>query len=111
MHLLWSCSDNKLRTDGIEQHHADDQGAPNMTDGVVKKGNIKFYYSAEEEKLDAVRQILAWNFSDAKKTKELNLTHNLIAPKAGFKKLMAIYDGDKILEYKKRITDYIKPFK
>lgn len=99
---------NKLRTDGIEQHHADDQGAPNMSDGVIKEGNIKFYYSTGEEKLDIVRHILAWNFSDAKQTKELNLTHNLIAPKAGFKKLMAIYDGDKILDYKKRITDYIK---
>lgn len=99
---------NKLRTDGIEQRHADDQDAPNMKDGVVKEGNIKFYYSTGEEKLDAIRQILTWDFSDAKKTKELNLTHNLIAPKAGFKKLMAIYDGDKILDYKKRITDYIK---
>lgn len=99
---------NKLRTDGIVQRHADDQGAPNMKDGIVKEGAIKFYYSTVEEKLDTVRQLLAWNFSDAKKTKELNLTHNLIAPKAGFKKLMAIYDGDKILDYKKRITDYIK---
>lgn len=36
------------------------------------------------------------------------MTHNLIAPQAGFTALMAIYDGDKILDYKKRITDYIK---
>jgi len=105
-HLVYELA-NKLRNDGIEQRHADDQDAPNMKGGVVKEGSIKFYYSGGEEKLDALRQVLAWNFSDAKKTKELNLTHNLIAPKAGFKKLMAIYDGDRILDYKKRITDYI----
>ena len=99
---------NKLRTDGIKQRHANDQGAPNMANGVIKEGNIKFYYSTGEEKLDAIRKILAWNLSDTKSVKELNLTHNLIAPKAGFTKLMAIYDGDKILEYKKRIVDYIK---
>ena len=99
---------NKIRTDGIEQHHADDQDAPNMSNGLVKEGNIKFYHSTDEEKLDTVKRILGWNFSDATKNKELNLTHNLIAPKAGFTTLMAIYDGDKILDYKKRIIDYIK---
>ncbi len=99
---------NKLRTDGIKQVHADDPDAPNMVDGMVKEGSIKFYYSTGEKKLDDVKQHLASNFSDTKQTKELNLTHNLIAPQAGFKKLMAIYDGDKILDYKIRITDYIK---
>ncbi len=97
---------NKLRTDGLIQKHANDQNAPNMREGVVKEGNIKFYYSSEEEKLNTIRQLLAW--SDAKKTKELNLTHNLIAPKARFEKLMAIYDGDKILDYRDRIKKYIK---
>jgi len=99
---------NKLRTDNIEQTHSTDVTAPNMQDGVVKEGNIKFYYSTDEEKLDTLKQNLGWDFSNPKKTKILNLTHNLIAPKAGFTELMAIYDGDKVLEYKKRITDYIK---
>lgn len=98
---------NKLRTDGIVQEHSCDSTAPNMQDGVVKEGSIKFYYSKSEEKLDVLRQLLGWDFSDPQ-TKELNLTHNLIASKAGFQRLMAIYDGDRILDYKKRITDYIK---
>ena len=59
-------------------------------------------------RLEALKQTLEWDFSNPKKTKILNLTHNLIAPQAGFTALMAIYDGDKILDYKKRITDYIK---
>lgn len=99
---------NKLRTDGIVQRASTDKAAPNMQDGVVKEGIIKFYYSTDVEKLDTLKQTLGWDFSNSKTTKILNLTHNLIAPKAGFTKLMAIYDGDKILDYKKRITNYIK---
>ncbi len=98
---------NKLRTDGIVQVPSTDETAPNMQYGVVKKGNIKFYYSTDEERLDDLKQILGWDFNP-QKTKLLNLTHNLIAPKAGFTQLMAIYDGDKILDYKKRVTNYIK---
>jgi len=41
-------------------------------------------------------------------TKELNLTHNLIATKAGFPELMRIYDADKILEYVGRLKAIIK---
>lgn len=99
---------NKLRTDGIVQVPSTDKNAPNMEDGSVKEGSIKFYYSTSEEKLEAIKQTLEWDFSNSKKTKILNLTHNLIAPQAGFTALMAIYDGEKILDYKKRITDYIK---
>lgn len=99
---------NKLRTDNIVQTASTDSTAPNMQDGTVKEGSIKFYYSMGEEKLDDLRQLLAWDFANSKETKELNLTHNLIAPKAGFKNLMAIYDADKILKYRNRIKDYIK---
>ncbi|MCP5244915.1 MAG: ATP-dependent helicase [Burkholderiales bacterium] len=99
---------NNLRTDNIVQTHSTDASAPNMQDGLVKEGEIKFYYSIGEEKLDLLKRSLGWDFFNLKETKILNLTHNLIAPKAGFTRLMAIYDGDKILDYKKRITDYIK---
>lgn len=99
---------NKLRTDGIVQVPSTDEMAPNMQDGVVKEGSIKFYYSTGEEKIDDLKQVLEWDFSNSKATKILNLTHNLIAPKAGFTKLMVIYDGDKILEYRNRIKKYIK---
>ena len=50
----------------------------------------------EERVNHKVKQYLTenhvWDFTDAKKTKELNLTHNLIADKAGFRTLMDIYD-------------------
>ena len=99
---------NKLRTDGIVQRASSDCTAPNMAEATVKQGSINFYYSVDQEKLDDIKELLGWDFSDSKETRILNLTHNLIAPKAGFTNLMAIYDGDKILDYKKRVTDYIK---
>lgn len=102
---------NRLRTDGIIQVPSTDISAPNMADGQVKEGKIMFIHSTNED-IPSVKQFLSehhgWNFSDAKETKELNLTHNLIADKAGFRALMDIYDKDSILDYKKRIKDYIK---
>ncbi len=99
---------NKLRTDGIEQKPSDDKEAPNMNyNGDVKQGSIKFVYSISKS-LDDVKKFLGWDFYDSKETKELNLTHNLIAGKAGFRNLMDIYDKDKILDYRNRIKKYIK---
>lgn len=100
---------NKVRTDGLIQVPSTDENAPNMQDGIIKEGNVKFYYTEEDiDNLDDLKTLLGWNFEDTKETKELNLTHNLIAPKAGFKELVDIYDGDKILEYRDRIKKYIK---
>jgi DNA helicase-2/ATP-dependent DNA helicase PcrA len=102
---------NRLRTDGIIQVPSTDSSAPNMADGQVKEGNIMFIHSTNGD-ISKVKQFLSehhgWNFSDAKETKELNLTHNLIADKAGFRTLMDIYDKDSILDFKRRIKDYIK---
>jgi DNA helicase-2/ATP-dependent DNA helicase PcrA len=104
---------NRLRTDGIIQIPSKDKSAPNMKkDGSgVKDGRIMFIHSTNED-IVAVKQFLSehhgWDFSDAKETKELNLTHNLIADKAGFRTLMDIYDRDSILDYKDRIKTYIK---
>ena len=78
-----------------------------MFDGAVKSGNIQFVYSSND-KIDEIKNLIGWNFNDVQQTKELNLTHNLIAPQAGFADLMNIYDKDKILDFKKRVTDYIK---
>jgi len=99
---------NKLRTDGIVQVPSSDSNAPNMKNGNIKEGKISFYYTTSEEKLNQLKKELGWDFTNSKETKELNLTHNLIAPQAGFKELMEIYDGDKILDYKDRIVKYIK---
>lgn len=102
---------NRLRTDGITQVPSTDASAPNMVDGQVKEGKIMFIFSANED-ITRVKQFLSehhgWNFSDAKETKELNLTHNLIADKAGFRILMDIYDKDPIMGLKKDILQKIK---
>lgn len=99
---------NKIRTDGLMQEPSEDINAPNMNaDGTAKQGSALFLYSNNDD-LGAVRHHLAWDFDSSIETKELNLTHNLIAGKAGFGDLMRIYDKDKILESIKRVKGYIK---
>jgi DNA helicase-2/ATP-dependent DNA helicase PcrA len=99
---------NSLRSDGLLQVPSSDPNAPNMLpDGSVKVGSIKFLYSNSDD-VNIVKSFLGWDFTNVAATKELNLTHNLIASKAGFSELMRIYDGDKILDYVKRIKNYIK---
>lgn len=102
---------NRLRTDRIIQEPSNDISAPNMVDGIPKEGNILFLYSENDDN-SIIKRFLseryAWNFNDINETKELNLTHNLIADKAGFRSLMDIYDKDLILAFNKRIKNYIK---
>src|SRR5690606_28984798 len=97
---------NQLRTDSIEQVPSKDDNAPNMVGGVVKDGSVLFLYSSNGD-IERVKKYLQdksdWNFSNSKETKELNLTHNLIAGKAGFRALMDIYDSDPIMGLKKDI--------
>lgn len=94
---------NLLRTDGITQTTSNDMNAPNMHDGSIKKGDIKFYFSSNAD-IEIVKSSIGWDFNDSKKTKILNLTHNLIAPKAGFTNLMEIYDRDPIIALKNDIV-------
>jgi len=103
---------NRLRTDGITQVPSADSTAPNMTaGGELKEGVIKFIHSTNPD-IDQVRAYLTenfgWDFSNSKETKELNLTHNLIADKAGFRTLMDIYDKERILELKYKVVKEIK---
>lgn len=102
---------NKLRLDSLQQEPSTDDNAPNMRDGHVMVGSATFYFS-EEDKTELLKEKLVsefgWDFSDSKKTKELRLTHNLIADEAGFRTLMQIHDSDKIIEYGKRLKDYAK---
>lgn len=102
---------NKLRTDGITQEPSNDPNAPNMTEGVVKQGTVLFLHSSDGD-ISKVEKFLKekfdWDFDNSKETKELNLTHNLIADKAGFRTLMDIYDRDHILSFRDRIKKYIK---
>lgn len=102
---------NKLRTDGITQEPSTDPNAPNMVEGVVKQGTVLFLHSTDGD-ISKVEKFLeenySWDFNNSKETKELNLTHNLIADKAGFRTLMDIYDRDQILKFRDRIRKYIK---
>ncbi|WP_141213058.1 UvrD-helicase domain-containing protein, partial [Brevibacillus laterosporus] len=93
---------NKLRFDGLVQEPSIDPKAPNIVNGTVKEGNIKFLYSTNGD-LEEIKQSLyfeGWDFNNSKQTKELYLTHNLIATKVGFPNLMEIYDKDPIIGLK-----------
>jgi len=94
---------NKLRLDGLKQKESDDIDAPNMVGGGIKEGTIKFLYSnrLDISKVKESQWCQGWDFGDSKKTKELRLTHNLIASEAGFGKLMNIYDNDPIYKFRK----------
>lgn len=97
---------NKIRTDNVIQKPAADQNAPNHQ----IQGNIKFLYS-NNDNIDEIKKsdhFSTWDFFDTKETKELYLTHNLIAPKAGFPNLMAIYDKERIISFKNDILGRIK---
>lgn len=102
---------NKLRTDGITQEPSADPKAPNMANGVIKQGTVLFLHSTDGD-IDKVEEFLtanyAWDFNNSKETKELNLTHNLIAGKAGFRTLMNIYDDDPVIGLKTDILNKIK---
>lgn len=101
---------NGLRTDGLTQEPSEDITAPNMVDGLVKRGSIKFLYSKafDLSKVKSSDWCNKWDFTDSKKTKELRLTHNLIADEAGFSQLMAIYDSDPIAKFKKEFKEEAK---
>lgn len=104
---------NKIRIDGLTQRPSEDKTAPNMKDGIVKDGVVKFIYSSHEGvTVEQVRSLLeskyGWNFRDAQRTKELNLTHNLIAGKAGFAGLMEIHNSDGVLSYRDKVRGHIK---
>ncbi|BBK78998.1 MULTISPECIES: UvrD-helicase domain-containing protein [Clostridium] len=101
---------NMIRIDNLTQQPSDDFDAPNMKDGKIKEGNIKFVYSKDIEmrKVYDSSYCKTWHFNNPVQTKELRLTHNLIAGQAGFSELMDIYDSDPIVKFKKDIVDEIK---
>ena len=104
---------NKIRTDGLVQRPSVDDTAPNMDNGSVRNGVIKFIYSTRNGiTLEQVRAKLTedyeWDFDNAERTKELNLTHNLIAGKAGFGELMEVHHSDGILGYRNKIKEYVE---
>ena len=102
---------NKLRTDGLQQEPLIGASAPNMKDGIVKEGEIIFLYSSDgdiSEARECLTSEFKWDFNNPRSTKELNLTHNLIADKAGFMTLYDIYDKDPILVLVRELIAKIK---
>lgn len=101
---------NKIRIDGLEQEPSTDITAPNMENGKVKQGTTMFMYSErfDLELVKASDTVKNWDFTDSKETKELRLTHNLIADEAGFSKLMEIYDSDPIMKFKEEFKKEAK---
>lgn len=93
---------NAIRTDGLVQTASKDSSAPNMKNGTVKQGSVKFLYSTNFDlgKVKLSSWVKGWDFHNAQETKELRLTHNLIANEAGFSNLMAVYDNDPIAKFK-----------
>jgi DNA helicase II / ATP-dependent DNA helicase PcrA len=106
---------NKLRTDPLSQNHSNDPKAPNMLSNKnVKEGEVVFLHSKESDLpklkkyLSGLNTVVKWNFNDSKNTKELNLTHNLIAAQANFATLMNIYDKDEFVIHLSKIRKYLK---
>jgi len=101
---------NKLRSDNVIQEPSDDLNAPNMEEGQIIEGNIKFLYSTDDsiKKVKETKYLKHWNWEDGRKTKELYLTHNLIALKADFQELINIYDKDPIISFKNDVWKVIK---
>lgn len=103
---------NKLRSNNVVQEPSNDSNAPNMLNGKIIEGDIKFIYSnniLEFNELKGISIFDDWNNTET--SKELNLTHRLIAHKAGFEDLYDIYDKDPIIELKNSIISYLKKFK
>lgn len=59
---------NALRTDGLIQQPSDDISAPNMENGVVKQGTVKFAYSKsfDLKKVKSSILVQGWDFTNAK---------------------------------------------
>lgn len=90
---------NKFRDDDIEQRPSEDINAPNMENGTIREGSIKFLYGTEINDFISVKGkniFESWDFSYGKQTKELRLTHKYNAEMTGFKDLYDLYNADLI---------------
>ena len=92
---------NKFRNDGLVQIPSSDLTAPNMEEGNVIQGVVKFIYGNDINKLEVLRNSKLYReleFDIPNKTKELRLTHKLNAEMAGFSKLFELYNSDIFLK-------------
>ena len=96
--------------DDIEQRPSEDINAPNMENGTIREGSIKFLYGTETNDFISVKGkniFESWDFSDGKQTKELRLTHKYNAGMAGFKDLYNLYNADLIITLISKIKEKI----
>ena len=101
---------NNFRSDGLVQIPSSDVAAPNMNNGNVIEGTVKFIYGDGITHLEDLRNSELFKeleFDIPQKTKELRLTHKLNAEMAGFSKLFELYNSDLLV---KLITDMKKKF-
>lgn len=101
---------NKFRDDDIEQVPSEDVNAPNMENGTIREGSIKFLYGSVTNDFISIKGkniFESWNFSDGTQTKELRLTHKYNAEMAGFKDLYELYNSDLIITLISKIKDKI----
>ena len=99
---------NKFRSDGLVQVPSSDVAAPNMNNGNVIQGAVKFIYGDGINHLEYLRNSKLFKdleFDIPQKTKELRLTHKLNAEMAGFSRLFELYNSDLLV---KLITDMKK---
>lgn len=102
---------NKFRDDGIEQIPSEDMNAPNMENGAIREGSIKFIYGNDIDDFMGLRSkkiFESWDFLDGKQTKELRLTHKYNAEMAGFKELYNLYNADLIITLISKIKGKIE---
>lgn len=97
---------NKFREDGIEQEPSTDYNAPNMENGHIIEGSVKFIYGKRLDDINLLKNkeiFSEWNFTEAGKTKELRLTHKYNADMSGFKELFDLYDNDPLIKLIEKI--------
>lgn len=88
---------NKFRDDGLVQTPSNDDKAPNIDNGSIIPGTVKFVYGNDIDQLEILRGSQLYReleFNAPQKTKELRLTHKLNAEMAGFSKLFELYNTD-----------------
>ena len=103
---------NKFREDGIIQEPSVDINAPNMENGAIIEGDIKFLYGNGNVNFNFINikqksVFKSWDFSDEKQSKELRLTHKYNAEMAGFKELYDLYNSDLIITLINKIKEKV----
>ncbi|TFB10220.1 ATP-dependent helicase [Candidatus Marinimicrobia bacterium MT.SAG.2] len=106
----WRCSTevikllNNIRTDITQKP---------KPEGKADSGSINFVFSyAEDVDIESLKNnedlFNDWDFTDYNETKELYLTHKLIALDAGFGEIFDVYSKDEIIKQVSKIKTYMK---